>query len=304
MLTLNHITKKENFTFYVNCDIIIFVTRGMLSLENGGKEMTEVVINKAILSYHEANRYETIFQGEGLLGKKEHIKNVIKTSLAIADFKHSNVDREFLAVCAEHHDDGRVDQYRLLGKFWDNVVTHNALGLDRFDQFLLGLEEFTIDQSVNIFRDVILYHGRMRLANLSPESKEYVEIVTAADDFENACSCVSYLVHEVETDAKGYISQNPEADQTEVSNFVFDHFKDGVKFDKMKYCKTYAEYVLFVATLATSCIKKYGEIAKVALQQPGYGYDTILAGYKDVFRKTFAPEMGEEAYKVLASMIR
>ena len=140
--------------------------------------------------------------------------------------------------------------------------------------------------------------------NLSPESKEYVEIITAADDFENACSCVSYLVHEVETDAKGYISKNPEADQTEVSNFVFDHFKDGVKFDKMKYCKTYAEYVLFAATLATSCIKKYGEIAKVALQQPGYEYDTILDGYKDVFRKTLTSEMADKAYDVLASMIR
>ena len=304
MLILNCIIKKENFTFYVNCGIIIFVTRGMLSLENGGKEMTKVVINKAILSYHEANRYKNIFQGEGLLGKKEHIKNVIRTSQAIADFRHSNVDREFLEICAEHHDDGRVDQYRLLGKFWDTEVTHNALGLDRFNQFLLGLGEFTIDQTIDIFRDVILYHGRMKLTNLSPESKEYVEIVTAADDFENACSCVSYLVHEVETDAKGYISKNPKADQTAVSNFVFDHFKDGVKFDKMKYCETYAEYVLFAATLATSCIKKYGEIAKVALQQPGYGYDTILAGYKDVFNKTLTPEMADKVYKVLASMIR
>ena len=276
----------------------------MLLLENGGKkEMTEV-INKAILSYHKANRYETIFRGKGLIGKKEHIKNVIRTSLAIADFRHSNVERKFLSICAEHHDDGRVNQYQLLGKFCDDEVTHNSLGLDRFDQFLLGLEEFTVDETVDIFRNVILYHGRMKMTNLSPESKEYVEIITAADDFENACSCISYLVHEVETDAKGYISKNPKANQTAVSDFVFNHFKEGVKFDKMKYCGTYAEYVLFAATLATNCIKKYGEIAKVALRQPGYGYGTILAGYKEVFSKTLTPELADKAYNVLCSMIK
>lgn len=260
-------------------------------------------INKCIMKYHNENRYTDIFQEEGLLGKREHIKNVIGTSLAIADFQHSDVDREFLSICAEHHDDGRVDQYHLLGKFWDTEVSHNSLGIDRFNKFLMNQDDFTIDTSIDIFRDVILYHGRMHLVNLSPESAKYVELVTAADDFENACSCVSYLVREVETDAKGYISENPEADQTHVSDFVFEHFKNGEKFDKMKYCTTYGEYILFAATLATNCIKKYGDIAKTALSQPGYGYDSILLGFKDVFEKTLSTEMAEKSYEVLSSMI-
>ena len=60
----------------------------------------------------------------------------------------------------------------------------------------------------------------------------------------------------------------------------------------------YAEYVLFAATLMTSCIKKY-DFAKSLLLQPGYGYSSILEGYKDVFYKTLNPELANRAYKVL-----
>lgn len=260
-------------------------------------------INQSILKYHNENRYYNIFNKEGLYGKKQHVENVIKTALAISDLRHVNVNREFLSICAEHHDDGRVDQFRLLGKFWDTEVSHNVLGIDRLDRFLMKQENVVIDNSVNILRDVILYHGRMFLADLSPESKKYVEIVSAADDFENACSCVSYLVKEVETDAKGYIEANPNADQKKVSDFVFEHFKRGEKFDKARYCTTYAEYVLFAATLATSCIKAYGNVAEIALKQSSYGYPSIIEGYRDVFNKTLSPEMAKKAFDVLSSMI-
>ena len=260
-------------------------------------------INEAIIKYHEKNRYTDIFQAEGLLGKKEHIKNVITLSRTLADYLHSDLDRNFLDICSEHHDDGRVNQYELLGKFWDTKISHNSLGIDRFNKFLIDEGDFTVDTSLEIFRDVILYHGRMKLANLSPESKKYVEIVTAADDFENVCSCISYLLKEVETDAKGYISNNPQADQTFVSDFVFEHFKNGEKFDKIKYCNTYAEYILFVATLAIDCIKKYGNLAKLALSQPGYGYSSIILGFKDIFEKTLSSDMAKDSYKFLSSSI-
>ena len=262
-----------------------------------------MIINKAIIKYHEENRYSDIFNEPQLLGKKLHVENVIRTSGAIADFLHSDVDRKFLSLCAEHHDDGRVDQFHLLGKFWDTLVSHNSLGVDRFNRFLLNSEDFTVDNSVNIFRDVICYHGREWLANLSSDSLAYIKIISAADDFENACSCVSYLLKEVETDAKGYISNNPQADQTFVSDFVFEHFKNGEKFDKIRHCTTYGEYILFAGTLATNCIKKYGSIAKVALLQPGYGYSSIIEGFRDVFEKTLTTEMANKAYDVLFSMI-
>lgn len=259
-------------------------------------------INPAVLAYHKANRYYEIFSKEGLLGKKQHIGNVIAQAKAIAKAQNLSVDMELLAICAEHHDDGRVDQYKLLGKFWDTEVSHNVLSIDRLEKFISNQEELTIDSSIEILRDVMLYHGRIHLANLSADSLPYVEVITAADDFENALSCVSYLVKEVETDAKGYIQKNPLANQKEASSFVWEHFCNGEKFDKMKFCTTYAEYVLFAATLATSCIKKYSNIAKVALYQEGYGYSSIIEGYRDVFSKTLNPDMADKAIKTLISL--
>lgn len=260
-------------------------------------------INNAVLAYHNANRYYEIFSEEGLLGKKQHIENVIAQTKAIAKSQNLSLDMDLLAICAEHHDDGRVDQYKLLGKFWDTEVSHNVLSINRFEKFISTQEDLTIDSSIEILRDAMLYHGRMHLANLSADSLPYVEIITAADDFENALSCVSYLVKEVETDAKGYIQKNPSANQKEVSSFVWEHFCNGEKFDKMKFCTTYAEYVLFAATLATSCIKKYGNIAKVALSQEGYGYSSIIEGYRDVFSKTLNPDMAKKAISKLISLV-
>lgn len=260
-------------------------------------------INNSLMAYHRQNRFFDIFNTEGLLGKKNHIEKVITLSCSIAQFQHSNVDMEFLRLCAEHHDDGRVNQYELLGKFYDGKVSHNTLSIERLNAFLLKCENFVVDESIEIMRDVMLYHGRTQLANLSDTSRLYVEIITVADDFENALSCVNYLLKEVETDAKGYIENAPERDQTEVSDYVFEHFKAGEKFDKMKYCTTYGEYIVFAATLATNCIKRYTDIAKVALLQRDENGKTILERYSDVFHATLTPEMAEKAFAVLSSKV-
>lgn len=265
--------------------------------------MTTVKINPALIAYHEDHRHEVIFNIDGLLGKLDHISAVIKFGLAIADAQHSPLDREMLKLCLEHHDDGRVKQFKLLGKFWDTEVSHNVLGLDGLDNFLQQ-NKAEIDESVEILRNVILYHGRLNLlGDVSEESRAYVELVTAADDFENACSCVSYLVKEVKSDEKGYCQASPGKDQLSVSNYVFSHFEKGIKFDKLMCCHTYAEYVLFAATLAISCIKKYGDIAKTVFKQPGYGYDSILDGYNDVFTQTLSPKIAVDAYRILADMV-
>lgn len=267
------------------------------------EHMAHIKISPQVLAYHNANRYYNIFSKEGLSGKKEHVKNVIALSTVIANFLGANVDTIFLTICAEHHNDGCVDQYEQLGKFCDSKISHHELGISRLNHFLTSRGFYKTGSSMEILHDVMLWHGRTHPKYLSEESKPYVDIVTAADDFENACSCVSYLVKEVETDAKDYIQANPQADQKAVSRFVWEHFEDGEKFDKMKYCSTYAEYVLFAATLATSCIKQYGRFAKDALSQPGYGYSSIIEGYRDVFSNTLTPDMAEQAIAVIEKMI-
>lgn len=261
-------------------------------------------MNKNLLTYHEGNRYTDIFATEGLKGKLKHVEAVIKTVNAIADFQHADVDRELLSVLAEHHDDGRVDQYRLLGKFWDTEVSHNVLGLDRLEKFIVR-ENLEVDNEIQLLRAVMLYHGRQHLApQLTKEERVYVDLVTAADDFENATSCVSYLIREAANDEKGYIAANPKADQKEItSNVIWSFYATGRKFDKMQYCKTYADYILFAGTLATGCITKYNEVAKTALMQPGYGYDTILEGFKETFEKTLTPADAERAYTILNGML-
>lgn len=262
-------------------------------------------MKKNLRNYHEANRAEVIFGTEALKGKRKHIEAVINLTQAIATVLHADVDRGLLTVLAEHHDDGRRNQYDLLGKFWDTEVSHNVLGVDRLERFIQTKEGMAVDEEIELLRQVMLYHGRLNLSyGLSEETKKYIEIVTAADDFENATSCVSYLVKEVETDAKGYCKTNPDADQKALSSrFVMECFFNGDKFDKVKYCHTYADYIIFAATLATSCIKKYGTIAKTALMQPAYGYASCLEGFKHTFEVTLNPELAERAYCVMSDMI-
>lgn len=265
--------------------------------------MAKLKINPAILSYHNANRYYDIFSEEGLRGKKIHIKNVIPLSINIANFLGYVVDMDFLAICAEHHDDGYVNQYEIFGEFSGAEISHHALGIDRLNTFLANLEVLKIDSSIEILRDVILYHGRINLVDTRSKSFLYVSIVTAADDFENATSCISYLLKEMKTDAKGYIQADPKLNQKKVSNFVWQHFCDGEKFDETKHCSTYAEYVLSAATLVTSFIKQYGPVAELALVRRGYGYPSIIEGYHDVFLKTLTPNMAKKAIDVIVNML-
>ena len=263
------------------------------------------MMKENLIKYHDANRYKAIFNSEGLRGKLEHIGRVKETAKAIAQVQHAPVDMELLEALAEHHDDGRVKQYELLGKFWDTEVSHNILGADRLEKFIVA-NDLVIDKEIELLRNVMLYHGRQHLMyKPTVEEMVYIGLITAADDFENATSCISYLVKEVETDAKGYVVAEPDSDQMKISSdFVWECYTQGEKFDKMKVCKTYADYILFAGTLATSCIKKYGEIAKTAMMQSGYGYESVLEGFKDVFDKTLEPLLARKAYAVLEETVR
>lgn len=259
-------------------------------------------MNKNLATYHQKNRYYEIFSE--LEGKKKHVEAVIRITRAIAEIQHSTINMELLLVLAEHHDDGRVNQFKLLGKLWDTEVSHNVLGIDRIDRFI-NENDLEVDGEIQMLREVMLYHGRKNLIyNIPEETMEYIDIITAADDFENATSCVSYLISEVDNDEKGYCKKNPELNQKEItSDLVWESFTKGQHFDKIKHCHTYADYVLFAAMLATKCIKQYGSIAKVALMQPGYGFSSILEGFKVTFEKTLTPELADKAYKVMQEML-
>ena len=257
-------------------------------------------MNSVIFSYHNTNRYFNIFRGNNeLLRKRFHIENVLKYCEMLFEIQKPNLNKELFLISAEHHDDGRINQFEILGNFDDTKVSHNTLGVDRLHKWIQTNtdENLIIDFAIDILRDVMAYHGIPNLCS-DEYTLPYVELVSNVDEIENSFSCVSYLLDEINFDRKGYIKNNPKKDQKYVSDFVFNCFKNGQKFDKMKYCNTYAEYVLFSAVLFINSVNKYEFARKIALKE-GYGYDSIFEGFKYVFSKSLTGIMSKESYNIL-----
>ena len=223
-------------------------------------------------------------------------------------------DNRLAKVSAKFHDIGRFSQIELLGSFNDAKILHHYLGED-FIARALYQGKLEPSQELEAIRLAVSYHARMKFmpykSEIPQQTIDIVDSVGRADDIENGCiGAVSYLEREALTDAKGYIKENPESDQTKVSAEVWDFFKKGEKFDKMKFCKTYADYTLFAAVLAITSLKgKDRALAKHALELPCKGssidgqerrqYTSALEGYKDIFSKLIEPEKAKGAYKIL-----
>ncbi len=226
-----------------------------------------------------------------LENKLLHTNNVVKLALAIADLKHSGCDRELLEVCARFHDVGRVKQFQIIGSFKDRVISHRTIGLEMLDNYISAHKDEIlvcgeIPYDIQILRSVIYGHGDLvriqKFVDL-PTEREYVEIISDADDIENGLAAISYLKDEADKDAKGYTKNNPES-IGRINPELFEYYRTGTKFNKMTMCHSYAEYFLFAGTLAMYSIKKYGVMAREAMKMPMYGYASVLNGYEDVFR--------------------
>lgn len=260
---------------------------------------------KEIKVYLEDNSLENLFDVEGsqeLKTKAEHIRAMTEIAMQIAD-KDASLDKELLRTCCLHHDDGRVAQFKLIGNFNDRVLSHNALGLDMLDRYIAA-NNVSMTPAIQVLRACIYYHGRLHLTgySLDTETAKYVQVVSDADDIENGCiGAIGYLAREVETDAKGYRKDFPELDGT-IKPELFEFYRNGQWFNKIELCKSYAEYILFAATLAMKSIKKYGEIAKSAMKLPCYGYASAVDGYIDLFYKYMSKEDAFKASKILVDI--
>lgn len=265
-----------------------------------------------IEKYLEDNSLENLFGGEQsfeLKIKAGHIRAMTDIAMKIAEEIVENIDKKLLYVCCMHHDDGRALQFKLLGSFNDREVSHNALGVDMLDRYIMA-HNVVMTREIQILRNCIYYHGRLHLMGASLEydfdedMMKYVQIVSDADDIENGCiSAVGYLAHEVETDAKGYRRDYPQFERI-IKPELFEFYKNGQWFNKIEYCKSYAEYILFAATLAMKSIKKYGDIAKFAMRNPCYGYDSAVDGYIDLFHRYFSAEDASLASQILLDVFK
>lgn len=216
-------------------------------------------------------------------------------------------------ISAKVHDIGRFPQYEILGKFDDSKVLHHYLGED-FIARAVYQKKIKKTEELDLLRYVMKYHGRESYIPFKEEipekAKKYIDIVSRVDAIENGCiGAIGYLVRESETDAKNYRNANPELDMKSVSPEVMEFFKKGEKFDKMVYCKTYADYALFAAVLAIQALKgKDREIALDAMshykcsrptEKGKVQYDNAIDGYDDIFSILVNPKDKAVAMDVL-----
>ena len=85
-----------------------------------------------------------------------------------------------------------------------------------------------------------------------------------------------------------------------ISNDVLKLYLKGETFNKLTYCKTYADYILFAASLAIQSLKGSDKtIAKKIMKQNCGKYENALIGYKDLFEKYLEPSKVKECLKCL-----
>ena len=228
--------------------------------------------------------------------KINHIKRTVTLVDKIAP------KNDLARVAMKFHDIGRFLQYELLGKFDDALVSHHILGEEVLIRAIFK-GEIKISPELDIIMSSIMYHGRIEympyLTDLNNDVKEIIDIVSRIDGLENGCiGAIGYLERECEEDAKNYKKNNPDLDMKKVSPKVLEFYLKGEKFDKMKYCKTYADYVLFANILAITALRgKDRDIAKEALNLECFGYKTALDGYKDLFNKMIEPDLVDKCIK-------
>lgn len=224
---------------------------------------------------------------------QDKIKHIKRTVFWVEKMVPGN---DLARVATKYHDIGRFLQYELLGKFDDAIVLHHILGEDVVTR-AVSKGEIKISPELDIIRSAIMFHGRIDympyLAELNAEIKEIVDIVSRADGIENGCiGAIGYLERECKEDAKNYKKNNPDLDMKQVSPKVLKFYLKGEKFDKIKYCNTYADYVLFASILAIEALR--GEdriIAKEAMDLECFGYKNAIEGYKDLFKKMIDPNL-------------
>lgn len=207
-------------------------------------------------------------------------------------------------IATKFHDIGRFKQLELLGNFNDEILSHYNAGVNTIVKEVFN-NKLEISKELDVIRQVIQYHGVQRFipykTELSEEVYELIDMINRVNDIENGCmSATGYLLREAQEDIKGYRRSNPDLDMKKVSPKVWEFFIRGDKFDKMKYCKTYADYTLFISGLAINALKgKDRKIAKATMELKCNGYNSALEGYKDIFSKLIQPEYSDHAYGVL-----
>ena len=228
--------------------------------------------------------------------KGKHVEGVVDI------VKKIYPNNKFLELCAYLHDIGRGLQFEKIKSFNDAKISHNILGVEVFNKFLVQ-NDIKNNEEIDIIRNVILYHGRLPFIKekLDEKTFEIVHIITICDDIQNGCiDAISYLEMEYKYDLKDYIKNNPLLDQKNISPEVIDSFKKGVNFDKVKHCTTYAEYFVYACSRAVNaCKSEHSNIAKSIMKLENCNYKNTIIAYEELFKKYVQEEYVEDCIKTL-----
>lgn len=211
---------------------------------------------------------------------------------------------DLLRVAMKFHDIGRFEQYRRIGNFDDKVLSHYVLGKE---EIYKNISEGSLEESpeLNLIIQVITMHFGIEYipsnAKLEDKTLKIVDMAAKIDSLDNGCvGALTYIENEILNDSKNYIKNNPNLDMKRVSSYVLKKYLNGESFDKIKYCKTYAEYLLFATSLAIKALKsRFRKIAKEVMSNEIGEYKNSLEGYEYLIKKYVDEKISVKCIKVL-----
>lgn len=178
-------------------------------------------------------------------------------------------NNKLLEVAMKFHDIGRFIQYDRIKSFDDKILSHYILGKQFIEEQEMN-NNISSSKELNIIKYVIRYHigikyiPRDELVNINEETLNLIKYSSIVDAIDNGCIGATYYIErEILNDEKHYKKNNPDLDMKNVSNDVLSYYLNNEKFDKYKYCKTYADYLLFAILLLIESLKSIDNTDKV-----------------------------------------
>lgn len=198
--------------------------------------------------------------------KKDKYEHSIRTANIAKQMYPNN---KLLEVAMKFHDIGRFIQYDKIKSFDDKILSHYKLG----KQFIEEQEKnnnLSSSEELNMIKCVIEYHmgikyiSKDELINKNEETLKLIEFSSVVDAIDNGCIGATYYIErEILNDEKHYKENYPDLDMKNVSDDVLFYYLNNEKFDKFKYCKTYADYLLYAITLMIDSLKSIDKADKV-----------------------------------------
>ena len=295
-------------------------------------------LSNFLLDKQEQERLEFANNPDMLFKLNVHFPSVYNVSKKVAP------GDEIVHLAALYHDYGRVIQYRKHGDFNDRGVgsdeDHHVVGYKHFLQdipMIFGdakdIPSFAINEDMYqgaIYKasKAILLHGLKgkafddEFANLDEDTSRVVEIVSQIDDIANGTQCVEYILRESQEHAKnasrgGFIPDENQ-DLRTVTPKVMDLFRESTSFNRNAECKTYPDYCIFGAFLATRSLKNPAthDITHEMMSVPttvtehasidgedvlvSKHFDSAMEAFKYIFYTQMEEKDAEEAYSILS----